>query len=165
MSELRWCVVQTQLRQEKLALENLERQRFEAYLPLHLERLTPKGQPARTVSMPLFPRYLFVNVDLDEGRWRTIYSTRGVSGVLGNPEKPSRLTAQLVKDIREREVDGLVRLMPSEISCAWKPGDKVTYNGFLDAIFNEAVDGRRATILVSLLGRDSLLTVDRRKLA
>ncbi|MDE2104147.1 MAG: hypothetical protein KGL39_43320 [Patescibacteria group bacterium] len=165
MPDLRWCVVQSHLRQEKLAFENLRRQGFEAYLPQHLARITPRGQPPRMVPQPLFPRYLFAHMDLELEHWRSLYSTRGVTAVLGNPERPSMVEERLVEELRARELSGLVRLEPGQIACRWKPGEPVTFGGFLDAIFHEPIDGRRASILVSLLGSDSLVTVDMARLA
>jgi transcriptional antiterminator RfaH len=156
----RWFVLTTQWRQEKLALENLQRQRFDAYLPMHLKEVRPHGQPARVVSLPLFPRYLFCQVDLGVAGWRSIYSTRGVQGVLPCEAHGSKILARLIADIQAREVRGLVELTPAELPCSWKTGDRVSYGSFRDAIFCERVDERRCTILVSLLGRDSRQIVD-----
>jgi transcriptional antiterminator RfaH len=156
----RWYVLSTQWRQEKLALENLQRQGFEAYLPLHLVEVKPKGQPARTISLPLFPRYLFCQVDLGVTGWRSIYGTRGVQGVLPCETHASRVLARLVADIQRREVQGLVALTPAQLPCRWAPGDRVSYGVVREAIFCERVDDRRCAILVSLLGRDSRQIVD-----
>lgn len=156
-----WFVLSTQWRQEKLALENLQRQAFDAYLPMHQAIVTPRGQPARVVALPLFPRYLFVRVDVSAYGWRSIYSTRGVQGVLPSTSAASTVLARLIGDLQAKEERGFVQLVPSALPCRWKAGDKVSYGAFREAIFHERVDDRRCMILVSLLGRDdSLQLVD-----
>lgn len=161
MSEVRWCVCLTKGHQEKLALENVQRQGFEAYLPLRLVELRPRGQPPRTVALPFFPRYLFVRIDLSVNGWRKLYSTMGVQSVLGSAERPAAVVEKLVADIRAREVGGLVKLAPGKVEAPWEKGEPVTYGGYLNAIFHEQVDARRCRILVSLFsGVESLQTVD-----
>lgn len=156
-----WFVLSTHWRQEKLALENLQRQGFEAYLPMHQVEVRPRGQPARVVPLPLFPRYMFVAADLATMGWRAIYSTRGVQGVLPSTSAASALLARLIADLQAQEVKGFLQLVPSAVACRWRPGDRVSYGVFREAIFQERIDDRRCTILVSLLGRDdSLQLVD-----
>lgn len=149
-----WFVLSTQWRQEKLALENLTRQGFEAYLPMHQAEVRPRGQPPRVIAMPLFPRYLFVSVDMQACGWRSIYSTRGVQGVLPSTRKASTVLGRLVADLQAKEERGFVQLVPSAMPCRFQAGDRVTYGAFRNAIFQERVDDRRCMILISLLGRD-----------
>jgi transcriptional antiterminator RfaH len=169
-----WFVVQTHLRQEKLAVENLERQAdreekrwgcrvFEPYLPMWQEELRPKGQPPRTVGLPYFPRYLFVRIDMGVPGWTGVYSTRGVSGVLPSGRGVSRTIARLVADLRRMEDStGFIRVEPQAMPCKWREGDVVSYGAFTEAVFAARVDATRCRILVSgLFGRDSrLIEVD-----
>ena len=79
----RWYVVQTQVNGEAKAAENLRRQGYEAYLPRYLKR----RRHARKVDFtakPLFPRYMFVAIDMATQRWRSIQSTFGVSRLVTN---------------------------------------------------------------------------------
>jgi hypothetical protein len=156
-----WRVCQTRQGQERLALENLEGRGFEAYLPMHLVHCMPKGQPARNVGYPLFPTYVFVKPNPQAVRWNKVYSTRGVKAVLNMPVKDRVIAA-----IQAREIDGYVRLEQAELPAPkWQKGEAVTYDGYLDAIFQEAVDGRRAMILLRLLGSESLHEVALAKLS
>lgn len=71
MSDARWYVVQTQVNGEARAAQNLMRQGFEIYLPRYLKR----RRHARKIDLtakPLFPRYMFVAVDVATQRWRSI---------------------------------------------------------------------------------------------
>lgn len=157
----RWFVVQTGLRQEKLALENLHRQKFEAYCPFVLKELRPRGQPARIVPLPFFPRYVFVRVDMTVCGWRSIYGTRGVSGVLMSTDRGSKALGRMVEEIQAREVKGLLQLAPEATACPYQEGQAVTFKDMLEAIFVERVDDKRCRIMISLIGgRDSEHVVD-----
>lgn len=156
----RWFVLMTGWNKELLARENLLRQGIDSYCPMRLAEIRPRGRPAYMRGLPFFPRYLFVNVDMGVPGWRSIYGTRGVTGVLPSGDKASAILAKLVEDIRKEEVGGYVQLAPELLPCPWKPGDPVCYGAVRDAIFQERVDERRALILVSLLGRSDLHLVD-----
>jgi transcriptional antiterminator RfaH len=156
----RWFVLTTHWRQEKLALDNLRRQGFDAYLPMQQTLIRPRGQPERIVPLPFFPRYVFTKVDMGAPGWTAIYSTRGVVGVLPTGEAGTRVLGRLVADLRTREEAGFLKLLPGQLPCRWAAGDRVTYGAFVDALFVERVDERRCRILVSLLGVDSQQVVD-----
>ncbi len=79
-------VVQTQPHCENKAMIHLARQGFGAYLPRYLKRRR-HARRIEIVPAPLFPRYLFVEIDIGAQRWRSIYSTVGVS-VLFAPARP-----------------------------------------------------------------------------
>lgn len=68
---LRWYVVQTQINAEAKAAEHLALQGFSLYLPRYLKRRS-HARKVDTVARPLFPRYLFVAMDVAVQRWRSI---------------------------------------------------------------------------------------------
>ena len=72
-----WYVVQTKVNAEAKAGRNLIRQGFEIYLPRYLKRRS-HARKIEKVAAPLFPRYLFVSVDMAKQRWRSnsIYHRR-----------------------------------------------------------------------------------------
>ena len=73
-----WYVVHTKPRQEVRALENLENQGLECFLPtLTVDRL--RDGVRITATEPLFPRYLFVRLEVGTSNWAAIRSTRGVA--------------------------------------------------------------------------------------
>jgi transcriptional antiterminator RfaH len=83
-----WYVVHTHPRAEAKALLNLDRQGFSCYLPRYLKRRR-HARRLETVAAPLFPRYLFVALDLACQRWWSIRSTFGVADLVFNGEKAS----------------------------------------------------------------------------
>jgi transcriptional antiterminator RfaH len=65
----RWYVVHTQARQEARAQVNLRRQGFEAWLPV-IRRARRDARRVDSTLASLFPRYLFVRLDLTSQPWR-----------------------------------------------------------------------------------------------
>ena len=106
----RWYVARTQPHREAQAAQQLRNQSYRVFLP----RFFKSRRHARkfeTVLAPLFPRYLFVVLDLTRDRWRSVNGTYGVDRLLmrgGLPEAvPNGLVEQLVA---VAEPQGVVRL-------------------------------------------------------
>lgn len=156
----RWFVVQTHPHGEIRAVQNLERQQFEVYLPRYGRR-RKQGRRVDMVPVPLFPRYLFVAIDLGVQRWLSIRSTIGVSRLVCHGDKPVPVPAGIVDNLRARQgEDGLIRL---EAPCAFSAGDQVRVRGgaFEDSLglFEHIMDNERVTILLDLLGRKVRVTM------
>src|SRR6516164_4559943 len=106
----RWHVAQTHIHAESKATQHLTRQGFETYLPRY-EKRRRHARRVETVAAPLFPRYLFVAIDITSQRWRSIHSTIGVSRLVCNGEEPAPLAEGVVDGLRRRENErGFVRL-------------------------------------------------------
>src|SRR3546814_15438171 len=61
------------------------------------------------VTAPLFPRYLFVELDLGAQRWRTVNGTFGVCYLVAMGERPAAVPQGIVEAIRISEDEhGLV---------------------------------------------------------
>ena len=67
----RWYVAQTQPNAENKALAHLARQGFVTYLPRFLKRRR-HARRIDVVAAPLFPRYLFIAIDMSMQRWRSV---------------------------------------------------------------------------------------------
>ena len=74
----RWFVAHTQPHAEVKATAHLARQGFQIYFPRYLKRRR-HARKVDFVAQPLFPRYMFVAIDMATQRWRSIQSTFGVS--------------------------------------------------------------------------------------
>lgn len=72
-----WYVAQTRPRQEAVAELNLQRQDFTCYLPRFTRRKRVRGH-WQSVTEPLFPGYIFVNLDLTQGHIAPLFSTKGI---------------------------------------------------------------------------------------
>ena len=87
-------------RQEYRALENLQQQAFEVYLPLHQSERLQRGK-LRLVEEPLFKRYLFVRFNEHNSPWHAIRNTLGVSELVRSGGQPAKVPAALVQALRQ----------------------------------------------------------------
>ena len=97
----RWYVVQSQPNAELKAAAHLNRQGFATYLPRYVKRRR-HARRVEHVPVPLFPRYLFVGIDMTTQRWRSIVSTVGVSRLICSGEAPQAVPDQIVASLRAR---------------------------------------------------------------
>ncbi|MCX7309904.1 MAG: transcriptional activator RfaH [Afipia sp.] len=150
-----WYVVHTRPNSEAKADFNLRRQGFTTYLPRY-QRQRRHARKSETVTRPLFPRYLFVELDLAFDQWRSIRSTFGISQIVLAGDRPRPLPVGVVDEIRARESEtGFVKLgLPAGV----KPGSKIRLldGVFADstAVFEQTADDRRVAVVLSLLGRE-----------
>jgi transcriptional antiterminator RfaH len=157
----RWYVVQTQVNGEAKAAQNLQRQGYDFYLPRYLKR----RRHARKVDFtakPLFPRYMFVAIDMATQRWRSIQSTFGVTRLVCNGDDPAVVPDGVVPALKAREDDkGFVKL---DLRPTFTPGDKVRVlaGAFMDnaGLFNGPADHDRVSILLDMLGRKVRVLLD-----
>jgi transcriptional antiterminator RfaH len=99
-----WYLIQTKPKLESFALENLNNQGYCCYLPMvKVERLVQNK--IKVNKLPLFPRYLFINLDSDflSKSWTPIRSTKGVSNLVKFGDAPAKIDDDLVEIIRARE--------------------------------------------------------------
>jgi transcriptional antiterminator RfaH len=156
-----WYVVQTQVNGEIKAGQNLVRQGYEIYLPRYLKRRR-HARKVDFVAKPLFPRYLFVAVDVATQRWRSIQSTIGVSHLISNGDDPATVSAGVVRALKGREdTKGFIQM---DSKPAFAPGDRVRVlaGAFMDnaGLFNGLADHDRVSILLDMLGRKVRVLLD-----
>ena len=157
-----WYAIHTKPRQETLAAENLRRQEFEIYLP-RIKQTHRYRQQWRDKIAPLFPRYLFIRLDLGKDNISPIRSTRGVVKLVSFSGLPATVPDPLI-DTLIQSADPDTALHHPEASL-FKAGNTVTIvdgplEG-LEAIF-EAHDGEeRSIILLNILGKTQQLRIDR----
>lgn len=156
-----WYVVQTHANGEARAARNLLRQGYEIYLPRYLKR-RHHARKVDFTAKPLFPRYLFVAVDMATQRWRSIRSTLGVSRLVCRGDDPARLPDGVLDALKAREDEqGFVRI---KAKPAFMPGDRVRVLGgpFMDStgLFDGMEDQERVAILLDMLGRKVRVRLD-----
>ena len=155
-----WFAVQAKPRQESTAKRHIERQGYLAYLPMITVRKRTRAAWTSSVE-PLFPRYLFVNANINEQSLAPIRSTMGVSGLVrfGNVLRP--VPDAVVHYLQQAEASQ--SSLTGEESWPFQIGDKVAvlegpFAG-LTAVFEGAQPEARAMILIELLGRQNAVEV------
>lgn len=159
-----WFVVQTQPGKERLANWHLSNQGFSTFLPLQ-RRLRRQSRGMHSVISPFFPGYLFVALDLERQRWRSINGTIGVVRLVSVGRNsnglPTPLPSGLVERIQEASgPDGEVRFAEQ-----FSIGDPVRIvGGPFDALCGvlEAAKGTdRVMILLNMLSSATRVEVKR----
>tara|TARA_B100001029_G_C15012987_1_gene425426 strand:- start:760 stop:1302 length:543 start_codon:yes stop_codon:yes gene_type:complete len=155
---LRWFLIYTKPRQEKRAKENLNNQGIQVLLPLYLHIGLKKLESVK----PIFPRYLFVQIDLDKVNWASIKSTKGVSNLVFFGEKPAFVDKTLVKEI-EAKLDSQSVYRGNISTRVLKKGDKVQINKGpmkgVEAIFLSKNSKNRVKILIEILRTSTIASI------
>jgi len=105
----RWYAVHTQPHRESLAAAQLAQQGFRAFLP-RLAKTVRHARRTRTVLAPVFSRYLFVALDIDRDRWRSVNGTSGVSRLVMVADRPAPAPIGVIETlIRSTDENGRLR--------------------------------------------------------
>ncbi len=148
-----WYVAYTQPQAELRAAGNLRRQGFDAYLPL-CRRIRRHARREESVLRPLFPRYVFVALDLDVDRWRSVNGTVGVSRLVCHGERPAALPDGVVEGLRDGEIDEGV--VPLSQLVLFDPGARLrvldgAFAGQI-GIYQAVTEAERVVLLFDLIG-------------
>lgn len=155
-----WYVVQTHPHAEGKAVVHLRRQGFEVYLPRYAKRRR-HARRVEVMASPLFPRYLFVAIDLMHQRWRVIRSTVGVANLVCSGDEPAPIAGDVISRLKRREDSkGCVQL---DLAPRFSAGDvvRVVDGAFSDCLglFESMSDDERVMVLLDLLGRKVRVTM------
>ena len=156
MSQGKWFAVAAKPRQEHVAEVNLKRQGYDAVLPLIESRKRRQNKWA-TVIEPLFPGYLFVQLELGKDNLAPISSTLGCRDLV-------RIGSGLVP-VPDDVMEPLLSLSssPKTGEVLFGEGDEVsiTQGAFagLQGIFKLTKGRDRAEVFIALLGKERPITV------
>lgn len=148
----RWFVVNTQPSSERRAILNIERQGWMPFCPM-ISKTTRSGRRLLTQDRPLFPGYLFVRLDPQNSRWRSVDGTFGVRAIVKNGDQPAALPHGYVETlIAMSDAHGRVTF-----ASALTPGEDVKFlagpfAGLIGRLEHLDAYGR-ITVLLDLLGR------------
>lgn len=152
-NEKRWYLVQCKPKQDFRALEHLQHQGYECLLPTHqIERLR-NGRWTHQEE-PLFPGYLFIELDTFQDNWMPIRSTRGVSQIVRFGANPLPVPISIITRLRDRS-----ELIEHEL----QPGDRVIIEQAgsqgLEAVFLTKDGTERVILLMNILQREVKVSV------
>jgi transcriptional antiterminator RfaH len=156
-----WFVLTTKPREEQRAYDNLTSQGYEVFYPKITKIVKEKGLKAVALQ-PLFPNYLFIQLDKQVANFNAIRSTRGVSSFVRFGLSQATIDNSIIDDIKqsiatEKQGKTLDELLD------YCQGDTVeltegSLKG-LKAIY-QAKDGlERSILMVKMLGQESQVIV------
>ncbi|NTZ43837.1 transcription/translation regulatory transformer protein RfaH [Altererythrobacter sp. SALINAS58] len=157
-----WYAAQTQPRKERLALTHLGRQSFTAQCPF-VRRPRRVGGRVQNALEPLFPGYVFVSLDCEQERWRSVDGTIGIRRLVAFGSRPAPLADGFIEQLSRLGDD-------AELSFAadLQQGDRVrVIGGAFDKLCGTllSVDARRrVTVLMELLSGEIRVTLPRGRL-
>ena len=155
-----WYVVQTKPRKESVAIENLDRQGYHSYCPQITQKKLIRKRWANTTE-PLFPRYVFVQLEEGIDDFSPIRSTLGVASLVKFGNVPAKLCHQAIDYIIGQEKS--LQQGGDGGRLDWKPGTPLQVldgpMAGLRGVFQKTQSDERIIILLEILGKQSRLLV------
>ena len=170
---LSWCCAHTHEYFEARAENSLTEKGFTVFAPYFTEERIVRNKPIAE-RKPLFPQYIFVQLDLDGAAWRRAANAKGVKQLLGaNGEagRPSVLRAEILYELAQRCDDDCNLIAVPSIAYEAVPirvGSEVRvtqgpFEGFTGICQMSSKD--RVTLLLHLFGRPTPVPLPRSQLA
>ncbi len=165
---LRWYVIQTYAGYENKVTRNLlnriaqrEMQHIisDVIVPTEEEIEIKNGQ-RRTILRKVYPGYVLIRMVLNDDAWYLVRNTPGVSGFVGNGNKPSPLDEQEVRTILRQ-----MEAVEPKVKISYQVGQTIKvidgpftdFEGVVDSIDQER---GRVRVLVSFFGRETRVDLD-----
>jgi transcription elongation factor/antiterminator RfaH len=147
----RWFLVHTQPNSERRAELHLGAQGFRTHFPT-IQKTVRHARQLRTVRAPLFPRYVFLILDLGRDRWLSIRSTVGVSSLYTCQDRPVPVPEGIVETLIENTDEANLTLFSSGLSRGQSvrimSGPFVNFVGKLERLD----DAGRVRVLLDMMG-------------
>ena len=150
--EEEWFLLKTKTRQEKRAMENLQRQHAECFCPEVFVEKIFHGKKSQIIEI-LFPGYLFVNFRNPASSIQSVKNTRGVHSFVSFGGTPARVPCALIQKLKEKTklAENLL------ISNLPKRGDKLKvingpFNG-MSVVFSKPNGNDRAQVLLNIMSQ------------
>jgi len=150
-----WYALQHKPAQGNRALEHLQNQEIDCFYPKITVEKIKAGKRIKKLE-PLFPGYLFVNLEQTDPMWSKLRSTRGVVRIVSFANKPAPISDDIIQHIEES-------LETVAEQGGIKPGqavdlDEGPFKG-ISAIF-QAYDGEeRAIVLISFMQKQQTVKI------
>jgi transcription elongation factor/antiterminator RfaH len=111
----RWFLVHTLPHNERRAQLHLGAQGFRTHFPT-IQKTIRHARQLRTVRAPLFPRYIFLILDLGRDRWLSVQSTVGVSSLFSCEDRPVPVPEGIVETLIENSDEANLALFTSGLA-------------------------------------------------
>jgi len=161
-----WYIVYCHVRAEAKASAHLRRQGFGAYFPQLLQRRS-HARKVDWVPVPVFPRYIFVQVDIEKARWSAIRSTVGVVNLICSGDCPQIVPNEIVTELQTCENEKGYLELHKRQRMAMGDDVRILHGSFVDQIGKlESLDDKgRVTLLLQLMGQSVRIRTSLKHLA
>ena len=156
-----WFVLNTKPREEQRAYDNLTAQGYEVFYPKVARAIKKKG--VKTLALqPLFPNYLFIQLDKQVANFNAIRSTRGAGSFVRFGLNQATIGGGIIDDIKQSiatEKQG--KTLGDLLDYCQGDSVELTEGSFkgLKAIY-QAKDGLdRSILMVKMLGQESQVVI------
>jgi len=162
--DLHWYLVQCKPNAAQIAVRNLENQNFCTFLPLQ-EITKRKGKIFQRQIQLLFPGYLFVQLHPDQGPWRQVNSTRGVSCLVRLGAKPSVVANEIIEALMARcDEQSVLRQTSEAQSSKLHVGSQAQvtqgpFSGFI-ATIADIEPNNRINILIEIMSQTTKVAIN-----
>jgi transcription elongation factor/antiterminator RfaH len=155
----RWFLVHTLPKSERKAEFHLSAQGFRSFLP-QVRKTIRHARQLKTVSAPLFQRYLFLILNLERDRWLSVRSTVGVASLVTCGGRPAPVPAGIVESLIGRSDGGLIRL---DTSLTVGQSVRVISGPFADFVgtLERLDEAGRVRVLLEMMGTAVPVSLDR----
>jgi transcriptional antiterminator RfaH len=156
-----WYVLTYKPREEQRAYDNLTMQGYEVFLPRIAQVSTNRGLK-QTSLKPLFPNYLFIQLDKEVANFNAVRSTRGIGSFVRFGLNQATIDNSIVNAIKKL-ISGNKRGKSLAQLLAYCQGDTVeltqgSLKG-LKAIYQAKHGLERSLLMVKMLGQQSQVVV------
>ena len=111
----RWYLVHTLPHNERRAQLHLGAQGYRTHFPT-IQKTIRHARKLRTVQAPLFPRYVFLILDLGRDRWLSVWGTVGVSSLFTSEDRPVPVPEGIVETLIQNSDEANLALFTSGLT-------------------------------------------------
>ncbi|WED20988.1 transcription/translation regulatory transformer protein RfaH [Vibrio sp. JC009] len=156
----RWYLLYCKRGDQARAQMHLENQGVECFYPqVEVEKIV-RGK-RQVVKEPLFPSYIFIRFDYEEGpSFTTVRSTRGVVDFIRQGSYPQEVTGSLVYELRQLEGAAAEPMTDSLPEKGQEVRIREGQFAGIDAIYHEPDGEKRSILLIKLISQTVEVSVD-----
>lgn len=149
-----WFLAQLKPNADQIAKRNLERQRFNTFLPLE-RRTRVRGGKFTAVLRPFFPGYIFLSYPETLAPWSVVNSTYGVARLVSFGGRPTPVPSEVIAELKIAcGSDGVI-----ELGHELMPGTSVevasgAFTSFIGEVERLTPD-HRVLVLLDFMGKQT----------
>ena len=159
MAEAKWYVVHTYSAYENtvkatigknVAARHLEDMIHAVIIPMEtVTEITDQGP--KTVERKIFPGYVLVKMVMTDDTWYVVKSVRGVTGFVGDGNKPTPLTEEEVAQLGVEKHEIVVSYDVGD-TVSITDGPLTSFTGTVEAL---DIEKNKVRVVVSMFGRET----------